>query len=107
MGVAKITTPYQIVKTRILRLKGINAPRSFKRSSRSEIDRVHPNNRCDQVRVRKSIAYMETIGAIKFLELPYSLNFSKIKYFSFWLNSAQKQIFTNKIFVVDVECELC
>ena len=37
--------------------------------------------------------------------IPYSLKFSRIKYFADWLNSAQKQIFTDKIFVV--ERELC
>ena len=38
-------------------------------------------------------------------QVPYSLIFSRIKYFAVWLNSAQKQIFTDKIFVV--ERELC
>ena len=38
-------------------------------------------------------------------EIPYSLIFLRIKYVAVWLNSAQKQIFTDKIFVV--ECELC
>ena len=37
------------------------------------------------------------------LELPYSLKFSRIKYFVVWLNSAQKQIFADKIFVVERE----
>ena len=35
--------------------------------------------------------------------LPYSLKFSRIKYFAVWLNSAQKQIFADKIFVVERE----
>ena len=35
--------------------------------------------------------------------LPYSLKSSRIKYFAVWLNSAQKQIFTDKIFVVERE----
>jgi hypothetical protein len=33
--------------------------------------------------------------------VPYSLKFSKIKYFAVWPNSAQKQIFADKIFVVE------
>ena len=39
------------------------------------------------------------------VKVHYSLKFSKIKYFAVWLNSAQKQIFTDKIFVI--ERELC
>ena len=35
--------------------------------------------------------------------IPYSLKFSRIKYFVVWLNSAQKQIFTDKIVVVERE----
>ena len=35
--------------------------------------------------------------------IPYSLKFSRIKYFVVWLNSAQKHIFADKMFVV--ECE--
>ena len=35
--------------------------------------------------------------------IPYSLKFSRIKYFAGWLNSAQKQIFADKIFVVKRE----
>ena len=35
--------------------------------------------------------------------IPYSLKFSRIKYFADWLNSAQKQIFMDKIFVVGRE----
>ena len=31
------------------------------------------------------------------------LKFSRIKYFAVWLNSAQKQIFADKIFVVERE----
>ena len=38
-------------------------------------------------------------------EVPYSIIFSRIKYFAVWLNSAQKQIFMDKIFMV--ERELC
>ena len=41
----------------------------------------------------------------EYYNIPYSLIFSRIKYFAVWLNSAQKQIFTDKIFVV--ERELC
>ena len=37
------------------------------------------------------------------VEIPYSLKFSRIKYFVVWLNSAQKQIFADKIFVVERE----
>ena len=37
------------------------------------------------------------------IQLPYSLKFSRIKYFVVWLNSAQKQIFADKIFVVERE----
>ena len=36
-------------------------------------------------------------------EIPYSLKFSGIKYFAVWLNSAQKQNFADKIFVVERE----
>ena len=36
-------------------------------------------------------------------DIPYSLIFSRIKYFAVWLNSTQKQIFTDKIFVVERE----
>ena len=36
-------------------------------------------------------------------DVPYSLKFSRIKYFVVWLNSAQKQIFADKIFVVERE----
>ena len=32
-----------------------------------------------------------------------SLKFSRIKYFAVWLNSAQKQFFADKIFVVERE----
>ena len=38
-------------------------------------------------------------------EVLYGIIFSRIKYFAVWLNSAQKQIFTDKIFVV--EREIC
>ena len=37
---------------------------------------------------------------IMLLHIPYSLNFSRIKYFAVLPNSAQKQIFEDKIFVV-------
>ena len=43
----------------------------------------------------------------KLVWVPYRLKFSKIKYFAVWLNSAQKQIFTDKIFVVERARELC
>ena len=36
-------------------------------------------------------------------DIPYSLKFSRIKYFAVWLNSVQKQIFVDKIFVVERE----
>ena len=36
--------------------------------------------------------------AITYYNIPYSLKFSRIKYFAVWLNSAQKQIFTDKNF---------
>ena len=36
-------------------------------------------------------------------DVPYSLKFSRIKYFVVWLNSAQKQIFADTIFVVEHE----
>ena len=42
---------------------------------------------------------------VRQIYIPYSLIFSRIKYFAVWLNSAQKQIFTDKIFVV--KRELC
>ena len=35
--------------------------------------------------------------------IPYNLKFSRIKYFVVWLNSVQKQIFADKIFVVERE----
>ena len=35
--------------------------------------------------------------------IPYSLKFLRIKYFVVWLNSAQKQIFADQIFVVERE----
>ena len=41
------------------------------------------------------------------LQLPYSLKFSRIKYFVVWLSSAQKQIFADKIFVVERESVKC
>ena len=36
-------------------------------------------------------------------EIPYSLKYSRIKYFAVWL---QKQIFTDKIFVVERESSI-
>ena len=47
------------------------------------------------------------LSVLKPMEIPYSLKFSRIKYFAVWLNSAQKQIFTDKIFVVERARELC
>ena len=35
--------------------------------------------------------------------IPYSLKFLRIKYFVVWVNSAQKQIFAEKNFVVERE----
>ena len=39
----------------------------------------------------------------RLFQIPYSLKFSRIKYFVVWLNSAQKPIFADKIFVVKRE----
>ena len=40
-------------------------------------------------------------------ELPYSLKFSRVRYFAVLPNSDQKQIFTGKIFVVKVPAMHC
>ena len=42
-------------------------------------------------------------GGLCPINLPYSLKFSRIKYFVVWLNSVHKQIFADKIFVVERE----
>ena len=55
-------------------------------------------------RITVCTLYSETSEKLTFvLGIPYSLKFSRIKYLVVWLNSAQKQIFADKIFVV--ECE--
>ena len=38
-----------------------------------------------------------------YMYIPYSLKFSRIKYFVVWLNSAQKKFFADKIFVDESE----
>ena len=48
--------------------------------------------------------YHITGASYQCIKVPYNnLKYSRIKYFAVWLNSAQKQIFTDKIFVVEHE----
>ena len=42
------------------------------------------------------------MGQQKYI-IPYSLKFLRIEYIAVWLNSAQKQILTDKIFMVERE----
>ena len=60
----------------------------------------------NKVLLRQLQALMPQVGTLYIKKTRiYSLKYSRIKYFVVWLNSAQKQSFTDKIFVV--ECESC
>ena len=66
------------------------------------------NNTCNELVIFPGIPFYSGNNSILHLgcgsyEIPYSLKFSRIKYFAVWLNSAQKQIFADKIFVVERE----
>ena len=69
------------------------------------IDDLYHTGRIDPPGMEKVVYIVCAYYIIRTPDIPYSLMFSKIKYFAVRLNSAQKQIFTDKFFVV--ERELC